>query len=113
MHRTHDQIEDLLEVRGDLPRLAWEIGARLVACEFGHARLVVPADPALAAALTALGAQLRPFRGQMQPEAPSRAADPALRHARRHVQLHVARLHADDEADDGDEAEDGPPAANA
>ncbi len=114
MHQTHDHIEDLLEVRGDLPRLAWEIGARLVACEFGHARLVVPADPALAAALSALGATLRPFRGQMQAEAPSRTGDAALRHARRHVQLHVARLHADDEGDDDEpEAEDGPPATNA
>lgn len=107
MSKTKLIEQDLLEVRGDLARLGWDLGARLVPCAFGEGCLIVPADPALAAALQEHGAQLRPFRGVFRPE-----AEAAPRQTRRHVQFHVARMHGDDGAED-DEIEAGPPAANA
>ena len=107
MGKTKQTKQDLLEVRGDLARLAWDLGARLVPCEFGQDCLIVAADTALAEALTLQGAQIRPFHGTHSPQ-----ATPSRRHARRHVQFHVARMHGDDGPED-DEAEAGPPAANA
>lgn len=109
MSKVKQPEQDLLEVRGDLARLAWEIGGRLMPCEFDAEKLIVPADAALAAALERLGARLRPFRGVFNP-----GAEAAPRHTRRHVQFHVARMHGDEGGEDDEaEAEAGPPAANA
>ncbi|MDP2062487.1 MAG: hypothetical protein Q8Q63_09995 [Phaeovulum sp.] len=106
--------EELLEVRGDLPRLAWAIGARLASCQFAEGRLIVLRDPAIEAALAGLGAALHPFRGCFAPDTATSAGDIGTRHARRHVQFHVARMHGDDGTDeDAADAEAGPPASNA
>lgn len=107
------RVMDLLEVRGDLPRLAWAIGARLAACQFAEGRLIVPHDPALEAALVSLGARVRQLQGVFTPDSGTSATDATQRHGRRHVQFHVARMHGDDEADEETEAESGPPATNA
>ncbi|RVT85608.1 urease accessory protein UreE [Rhodobacteraceae bacterium CCMM004] len=58
--------EPLLQVAGDLPRLAWHIGNRHTPCEIGADRLWIRADPVLADMLARLGADTqevtRPFR---------------------------------------------------
>ncbi|MBW6507468.1 MAG: hypothetical protein K0B00_12045 [Rhodobacteraceae bacterium] len=121
MSKTHESrnapqtgagTQDLLIVRGDLPRLAWVIGAQLAPCQFTGSGIIVQRDPALEAALVAMGADLAPLHATFSPDTDTAAPDARHRAGRRHVQFHVARMHGDDGAeDDGDEA--GPPAANA
>ncbi|PKP69965.1 MAG: hypothetical protein CVT82_09085 [Alphaproteobacteria bacterium HGW-Alphaproteobacteria-4] len=106
--------QDLLIVQGDLPRLAWVIGARLTACQFTGSGIIVQRDPALEATLAAMGADLAPLNAVFSPDTDTTAPDAKHRLGRRHVQFHVARMHADDGAeDDASDAESGPPAANA
>ena len=60
--------EPLLEVRGDLPRLAWHIGNRHTPCEVRSDRLVIRRDHVLADMLTRLGADLAEVEGPFRPE---------------------------------------------
>ncbi len=50
--------EPLLEVRGDLPRLAWHIGNRHAPCEIRADHLLVPSDRVMARMLEKLGARV-------------------------------------------------------
>lgn len=58
--------EQVVVVRGDLPRLAWHIGNRHTPCRIEHDRLVIRQDHVLEAMLHRLGAQTSreemPFR---------------------------------------------------
>lgn len=60
--------EDLVEVRGDLARLAWHIGNRHTPCEVVSDHLRIRRDHVIEAMLRQLGAQLQPVTGPFRPE---------------------------------------------
>jgi urease accessory protein len=60
--------EDLVEVRGDLPRLAWHIGNRHTPCQMGADHLAIRRDHVIEAMLEHLGADLTPVTGPFRPE---------------------------------------------
>ncbi|SFP54111.1 urease accessory protein UreE [Tranquillimonas alkanivorans] len=60
--------EPLLEIRGDLPRLAWHIGNRHTPCQIEPDRLLIRADHVLAKMLAGLGAEVREVTAPFTPE---------------------------------------------
>ena len=60
--------EDLIEVRGDLARLAWHIGNRHTPCQIGAGHLTIRRDHVIEAMLAHLGADLTPVTGPFRPE---------------------------------------------
>ncbi|MEL6958190.1 MAG: urease accessory protein UreE [Pseudomonadota bacterium] len=60
--------EPLLEVRGDLVRLAWHVGNRHTPCQLGSARLLIQRDAVMADMLTRLGAEVRDVVEPFTPE---------------------------------------------
>ena len=60
--------EALVEVAGDLPRLAWHIGNRHTPCEIGTVALRIRRDHVIEAMLAQLGATLTPVTGPFRPE---------------------------------------------
>lgn len=60
--------EELLEVKGDLPRLCWHIGNRHTPCQFEPDRLLIRKDHVLEAMLRQLGATLRHVSEPFDPE---------------------------------------------
>jgi urease accessory protein len=60
--------EDLIEVLGDLPRLAWHIGNRHTPCQIENGRLLIRRDHVIEAMLTHLGAHLHHVTGPFRPE---------------------------------------------
>lgn len=60
--------EALIEVRGDLPRLAWHIGNRHTPCRVETGRLLIREDHVLAAMLEQLGAALTRVTEPFSPE---------------------------------------------
>ncbi|MEI4234501.1 urease accessory protein UreE [Roseovarius sp. D22-M7] len=60
--------EDLVEVRGDLPRLAWHIGNRHTPCQMGADHLTIRRDHVIEAMLAHIGADLTPVTGPFRPE---------------------------------------------
>ena len=60
--------EPLLEVTGDLARLAWHIGNRHAPCRIEAHRLLVRDDPVMADMLRCLGATVRPVAEPFEPE---------------------------------------------
>ena len=60
--------EPLLEVKGDLPRLAWHIGNRHTPCQVGPDRLLIQADHVLADMLSHLGAEVTEVTESFTPE---------------------------------------------
>lgn len=60
--------EPVLEVRGDIPRLAWHIGNRHTPCEIGRDRLVIRDDHVLKAMLLQLGATVTHAMAPFNPE---------------------------------------------
>lgn len=60
--------EPVLEVRGDLPRLAWHIGNRHTPCEIAPDHLVIRDDHVLKAMLLQLGAQVTHAMAPFRPE---------------------------------------------
>lgn len=60
--------EELVEVTGDLPRLAWHIGNRHTPCAIEGHRLVIRRDHVLEAMLRHLGARLRTVSEPFIPE---------------------------------------------
>ncbi len=72
--------EALLEVRGDLPRLAWHIGNRHVRCAVGPDRLLLRDDPVLAEMLRGLGAEVRSVSAAFLPEGGAYGAGPTHGH---------------------------------
>lgn len=60
--------EPLLEVRGDLARLAWHIGNRHAPARIEADRILIRRDPVLARMLEGLGARLAEVEGPFAPE---------------------------------------------
>lgn len=60
--------EALIEITGDLPRLAWHIGNRHTPCQIEPGRLLIQRDHVLADMLARLGASLREIREPFTPE---------------------------------------------
>lgn len=60
--------EALIEVRGDLARLAWHIGNRHTPCQIEDTRLLIRHDHVIEAMLAQLGASLRAVTGPFTPE---------------------------------------------
>ncbi len=60
--------EALVEVTGDLPRLAWHIGNRHTPCQIEAGRLLIRHDHVIEAMLAQLGASLRRVTGPFTPE---------------------------------------------
>lgn len=74
--------EDLLEIRGDLTRLAWHIGNRHTPCQIEPDRLLIMQDHVLADMLEKLGADVTRIRGAFTPEGG------AYGHGRTHSHAH-------------------------
>lgn len=60
--------EEIIEVRGDLPRLAWHIGNRHTPCQIGATHLAIRRDHVLEKMLAGLGAELKPSTAPFRPE---------------------------------------------
>jgi urease accessory protein len=60
--------EDVLVIRGDLPRLAWHIGNRHTPCQIAEGHLVIRADHVLEGMLRGLGAEVAATRAPFAPE---------------------------------------------
>ena len=60
--------EALVEVRGNLARLAWHIGNRHTPCQIGADHLTIRRDHVIEAMLTRLGGALTPVTGPFRPE---------------------------------------------
>lgn len=60
--------EELVEILGDLPRLAWHIGNRHTPCQIEARRLLIRRDHVLEAMLAHLGAHLHYISGPFTPE---------------------------------------------
>ena len=60
--------EDLLEIRGNLSRLAWHIGNRHMPCQIEAARLLIQKDHVIEKMLRQLGATVQEVRAPFTPE---------------------------------------------
>lgn len=60
--------EPVVQVYGDLPRLAWHIGNRHTPCQIGPTHLTIRRDHVLEAMLAQLGADLTPVIAPFCPE---------------------------------------------
>lgn len=76
------QPEALLEIRGDLVRLAWHIGNRHTPCQIDGARLLIQRDRVIAGMLEKLGAEVREVTEPFTPEGG------AYGHGRTHSHAH-------------------------
>lgn len=86
--------EPVVQVRGDLPRLAWHIGNRHTPCQIEADHLVIRRDHVLEKMLTGLGAEL------IICDAPFRPEGGAYGHGRTMGHDHGGHDHAHDHADD-------------
>ena len=65
---VHAAPEPLLEVTGELARLAWHVGNRHAPCRIEADRLLIQDDPVMADMLRRLGARVRPVTEPFEPE---------------------------------------------
>lgn len=104
--------EPLIEIRGDLARLAWHIGNRHTPCQIGTDRLTIRQDPVLAEMLMGLGASLTGTTGPFTPEGGAYGHGRTMGHEHGHNHDHVhhhVSAHGTDDEDEGEE--DGEPEA--
>lgn len=105
--------EPLIEVRGDLARLAWHIGNRHTPCEIRADRLLIREDRVLADMLTGLGARLTRIVGAFTPEGGAyghgRTMGHDHGHDHRHGGVHHHAAHVTDPDDDASGAEGDEP----
>ncbi len=80
--------EPLIEVRGDLPRLAWHIGNRHTPCEMAGDCLIIRQDHVLAAMLEGLGAALREVVAPFRPEGGAYGHGRTMGHSHSHAHSH-------------------------
>jgi urease accessory protein len=80
--------EDLIEVTGDLARLAWHIGNRHAPCQIGPDRLLIRRDHVLRGMLTGLGAAVRDVRAPFLPEGGAYGEGRTMGHAHGHDHDH-------------------------
>ncbi len=85
--------EALMEVTGDLPRLAWHIGNRHTPCQITDTRLLIRHDHVIEAMLAQLGARLRPVTGPFTPEGGAYGHGRTMGHYHDHDQKHAAHAH--------------------
>jgi urease accessory protein len=76
--------EDLIEVAGDLARLAWHVGNRHAPCQIGPDRLLIRRDHVLRGMLTGLGAVVRDVRAPFLPEGGAYGEGRTMGHAHGH-----------------------------
>ncbi|GAA4222297.1 urease accessory protein UreE [Sagittula sp. NFXS13] len=81
--------EEVLEVRGSLPRLAWHIGNRHTPCQICADHLVIQRDPVIRHMLEHLGADVTETVRPFTPEGG------AYGHGRTHSHEHGHTAHAD------------------
>lgn len=74
--------EPLMELRGDLPRLAWHIGNRHTPCQIEEGRLLIRQDHVLREMLERLGAEIAEVEAPFTPEGG------AYGHGRTHAHSH-------------------------
>ena len=79
--------EPLLQITGDLVRLAWHIGNRHTPCQIEGARLLIQDDPVIGHMLEHLGAVVEKVNEPFTPEGG------AYGHGRTHSHEHVATAH--------------------
>ena len=82
--------EPLLQVTGDLPRLAWHIGNRHMPCQIEETRLLIQRDHVIRDMLSRLGAQLEEVLAPFTPEGG------AYGHGRTHSHSHGEHKHTHD-----------------
>jgi urease accessory protein len=80
--------EALIEVRGDLARLAWHIGNRHTPCQIGTTHLTIRRDPVIEAMLARLGADLAPVTGPFRPEGGAYGKGRTMGHDHGHTHDH-------------------------
>ncbi|MEX5728195.1 urease accessory protein [Rhodovulum iodosum] len=79
--------ENLLEVRGDLPRLAWHVGNRHTPCQIEADRLLIQRDHVIRDMLNRLGAEVAEIVAPFSPEGG------AYGHGRTHAHEHGHTTH--------------------
>ena len=87
--------EALIEVLGDLPRLAWHIGNRHTPCQIESGRLLIRRDHVIEAMLTHLGAHLHHVTGPFTPEGGAYGHGRTMGHDHGHSHSH-AHAHSHD-----------------
>lgn len=85
--------EDVVQVRGPLPRLAWHIGNRHTPCQIGADHLVIRRDHVLEAMLTQLGADLTLTRAPFVPEGGAYGHGRTMGHGHDHDHDHGGHSH--------------------
>jgi urease accessory protein len=98
--------EPLLEVRGDLARLAWHIGNRHTPCQLAGDHLVIGRDHVLADMLARLGAELREVTAPFRPEGGAYGQGRTFGHDHGPDHAAGAGLHLHDEAPEHEHAHD-------
>jgi urease accessory protein len=100
--------EPLLELRGDLARLAWHIGNRHTPCQIEADRLLIRQDHVLEAMLRGLGARLQPVSEPFTPEGGAYGLGRTLGHDHGHggLQVHHHGSHGHPHDDDDGEGDD-------
>jgi urease accessory protein len=81
--------EELLEVKGDLPRLAWHIGNRHTPCRIEGGRLLIQRDHVLKAMLAQLGAEVREVVEPFTPEGGAYGHGRTFGHSHDHAHDHA------------------------
>ena len=88
-------VELLMELRGDLARLAWHIGNRHAPCQIEPDRLVIHRDRVLRLMLEGLGAQVLDIDAPFRPDGGAYGHGRTLGHTHEHgVSSHGAHDHA-------------------
>lgn len=97
--------EALLEITGDLPRLAWHIGNRHTPCQIGPGHLRIREDHVLEAMLRQLGATITRVTGPFVPEGGAYGHGRTMGHDHGTPHVHHHSSHGGGEDTDEDEAE--------
>jgi urease accessory protein len=85
--------EDLVEITGDLPRLAWHIGNRHTPCQIEPARLVIRRDHVIEGMLRQQGATLRLITEPFMPEGGAYGHGRTMGHSHDHDHDHPHSHH--------------------
>jgi len=88
--------EPLLQVTGDLPRLAWHIGNRHTPCQIEADRLLIRVDHVLEAMLKQLGATVTKVSEPFTPEGGAYGHGRTMGHDHGHLHVHHHGSHGHD-----------------
>lgn len=81
--------EDLVEITGNLVRLAWHIGNRHSPCQICATALLIRRDPVLERMLVGLGANLHPVVAPFTPQGGAYGPGRTMGHDHSHVHHHA------------------------